>query len=177
MKFTTKLFLTWMSIFLLFYLAIIFVFALFWNVDFHVWHLVSAFVIAGILPPAILTLRFSKRLDYMESTDLEAPTFSGQENEVVTFTPRNRKGFANDSFDEVLQRIDREFIVSFSDRENRVLKFRTDSRILSWGVCGYLKMIDNDSFKVVVYCINPKSKRENILVKQTLRIIRSVFSN
>ncbi len=177
MKFTSKLFLTWISIFLLFYLTIIFVFAVFWDVNFQVWHLLVAFVVAGVAPPAILTFLFSKRLDYMESADLEPPRFSGQKKAVFTFKPKRKRNVPEntDTFDEVLQRIDRQFIVSFSDRKNHVLKFRTDSRILSWGICGYLKMLDYNKFMVIVYSVNPESKREMILMNQTLRIIRSVF--
>jgi hypothetical protein len=39
MKFTTKLFLAWMSVFLLFYIAVIIIIGLFWGIRIHLWQL------------------------------------------------------------------------------------------------------------------------------------------
>jgi hypothetical protein len=86
------------------------------------------------------------------------------------------KGRTEHPFDEVLQRVDRQWIISFSDRANRTLKFRTDARMVSWGIGGYLKMDDNDSVTVIVYPMFPRSKREKIMINQVLRIMRSILN-
>lgn len=171
MKFTTKLFLTWMSIFLLFYLTTIAIIGILWDIRIHFWQLAIVFFIAGIIPPALITALFAKRLDYMESDSLEAPTFSGYKKATLNFKARS----AN-HFDEILQRIDKNFIVSFSDRQNHIVKFRTDCRILAWGVCGYVKMLDDNKVEAIVYPMNPDSKREEKILNQTIRLLNSVLN-
>ncbi len=75
----------------------------------------------------------------------------------------------------MLQKIDRNFIVSYSDKENQVVKFRTDSRIMAWGVCGYVKMLDSGKVEAIVYPMNTDSKREEKVLLQTLRLLKSVL--
>ena len=171
MKFTTKLFLTWTSIFLIFYIAVIGIISVFWGIRIPFWQLLLAFFIAGVLPPAFLTRIFYKRLDYMESDNLEAPAFAGHKKASLTFNARSANHYA-----EMLQKIDRNFIVSYSDKEAQVVKFRTDSRIMSWGVCGYVKLLDNDKVEAVVYSMNADSKREEKILLQTLRLLRAVLN-
>ena len=170
MKFTTKLFLTWSAIFLIFYLFSIFVIGLLWMFKFKFWQLVLVFIISGVLPPALLTMLFYKRLDFMESEDIEAPTFSGAIADVIDYIPRGSR-----VYDEVLQRVDKGFIISYSDRESGVIKFRTDSRVLAWGLCGYLKIKENNQVEAVVYPMNPKSKKERKLMLQTVRLLNAIL--
>lgn len=171
MKFTTKLFLTWTFIFLIFYLAIIAIISLFWGIRIPFWQLLLAFFIAGVLPPAFLTMLFYKRLDYMESEDQEPPTFAGQRKAMLTFNARSDNHYA-----ELLQKIDRSFIVSYSDKDAGIVKFRTDSRIMSWGIGGYVKLMEDGKVKSVIYPMNPKSKREKKLLLQTLRLLKSILN-
>ena len=171
MKFTTKLIIFWASIFLIFLLGFIFVMSVFWEVRFNYWHLFIAFVINGIIPPAVITSLFYKRLDYMESDNIEPPTFKGVRTEQLPFKARTRN-----PFDELMQKVDRQYIISFSDRKKQILKFRTDSRMLSWGISGYIKMIDESNVVVVVYPIFSNSRRDAKTVNQTLRILNSVFN-
>ncbi len=152
MKFTTKLFLTWMSIFLIFYITVIGIISLFWGIRIQFWQLFLVFFIAGVLPPAVITWFFYKRLDYMESENPDPPSFS------------------------MLQKIDRSFIVSYSDKEACVVKFRTDCRIMSWGVCGYVRLLDQSKVEAIVYPMNTDSKREEKILLQTLRLLRSVLN-
>lgn len=139
-------------------------------VKFKFWQLALVFIISGVLPPAFLTMLFYKRLDFMESEDTDAPKFSGSMTDMIDYTPRGER-----VYDEILQRVDRGFIISFSDRESRVIKFRTDSRVLSWGVCGYLKIKDNNQVEAVVYSMNPKSKKEKKLMLQTVRLLNAIL--
>ena len=106
----------------------------------------------------------------MESGDTDTPKFSGSMTDMIDYTPRGER-----VYDEILQRVDRGFIISFSDRESRVIKFRTDSRVLSWGVCGYLKIKDNNQVEAVVYSMNPKSKKEKKLMLQTVRLLNAIL--
>lgn len=160
-----------MSIFLIFYLAVLFIVWLLWSVSFPLWELLVVFFIAGILPPAFLTCFFYKRLDYMESDDLDPPAFSGSKSIQISC-----RTVSKSRFDEILQRIDRNFIVSFSDRKNHVVKFRTDSRVLSWGVAAYVKMVDENEIEVVVYPMNPNSRKEEKVLLQTLRLLKAVLN-
>ena len=106
----------------------------------------------------------------MESDNIEPPQFEGQKK--ATFLiKRNNKS----SFDEVLQKIDRQWIISYSDRKNGVLKFRTDARMTSWGLGGYAKMEEDDKVLVIIYPVHPSSAREKKMVVQTLRIMRTIF--
>lgn len=171
MKFTTKLIIFWASVFLIFLLGIIFVMTVFWEVRFNYWHLFIAFVINGIIPPAVITSLFYKRLDYMESENIEPPTFEGVKTAQIPFKARTRY-----PFDELMQKVDRQYIISFSDRERQILKFRTDSRMLSWGISGYIKMIDENNVVVVAYPIFSNSRRDALTVNQTLRVLNSVFN-
>lgn len=141
----------------------------------NIWQVILVFVIVGMIPPAILTAYFSKRLNYMESDNIDPPQFKGQKKEVFNFKSNTKY-----PFDEVLQQVDRQWIISYSDRKNRVLKFRTDSRMVSWGLGGYMKMTDDDEeglyrVEVIVYPMYPKSKRERVMVSQILRIIRTIL--
>lgn len=172
MKFSTRLFFYWVSIFLVFFAGVIFVVYLLWEVPINFLQAALVFFIVGIIPPGLITLYFAKRLDYMESDDRDPPEFTGHKSAVFTFNGRT-----NTPFDEVLQRVDRQWIVSFSDRENRVLKFRTDSRMSSWGLGGYLKMENENSVTVTIYPIHPRSKREALMVNQTLRAMRAVLGS
>jgi hypothetical protein len=79
-------------------------------------------------------------------------------------------------FDEMMQKIDRQYIISYSDRKNKILKFRTDTRMLSWGIGGYLKMLDNETVEAYVYPVFKNSKREELTTNQVLRVIHSIFS-
>ena len=170
MKFTTKLFLAWTSIFLIFYIAVIGIIGVFWGIRIQFWQLLLVFLIAGVLPPAFLTWLFYRKLDYMESDKHDPPTFSGLKKTTLNFNARSDNPYA-----EMLQKIDRNFIVSYSDKENQVVKFRTDSRIMAWGVCGYVKMLDSGKVEAIVYPMNTDSKREEKVLLQTLRLLRSVL--
>lgn len=170
MKFTTKLLIFWSSVFLIFLLGIIVVMSLFWGVTFNYWQLLVAFIINGVIPPAIITSFFYYRLDYMESKDENPPKFSDVKNMRIPF-----KGRTTCPFDEILQKVDRQYIISYSNREKQILKFRTDSRMLSWGIGGYIRMIDNNTMEVFVYPIHKKSRREILLLNQTLRVLCSIF--
>lgn len=170
MKFTTKLIIFWASVFLIFLSGIILVMVLFWGIKFNYWHLFIAYVINGIIPPAIITSLFYKRLDYMESESLEPPTFDGVRTQNLSFKARTRY-----PFDEMMQKVDRQYIISYSDRENQILKFRTDTRMLAWGISGYIKMIDPENVVVVVYPIF-NSKRDALTVSQTIRVLQSIFN-
>jgi hypothetical protein len=128
------------------------------------------FFIVGMIPPAILTLFLAKRLDYMESDDTNPPSFSGQKTELFHF-----KGRTEQPFDEVMQRVDRQWIISYSDRKKGILKFRTDARMAAWGLGGYMKMEDKESILVIVYPIRPRSKRERLMVEQLLLLMKSVL--
>ncbi len=171
MRFTTKLFLTWTSIFLIFYLAVIAIVALLWGFDIKFWQLALVFVIAGVIPPAFLTMLFYRKLEYMESESSNPPSFKGQKEVVLPFRSRT-----TDYYNEVLQRVDLGFIVSYSDRESGVVKFRTDSRIMSWGVCGYVKLLEGNNVQAIVYPMNPGSKREELIINQTIGVLKAVLA-
>lgn len=171
MKFTTRLFLYWVSIFLVFFIGVIVVAGLLWSVQIHLWQAALVFLIVGVIPPAIITGFFYKRLDYMENEDIEPPSFPGQKKATFKFKARSRH-----HFDEIMQRIDRQWIISFSEREKHVLKFRTDSRMLSWGIGGYVKMEDENTAFIVVYPMFPNSRREQQVMNQTLRIMQLVLN-
>lgn len=170
MKFTTKLIIFWATVFLIFLSGVIIVMTVFWGVKFNYWHLFIAFVINGIIPPVIITSFFYKRLDYMESDNIEPPNFKGVKAANLTFKARTKY-----PFDEMMQKVDRQYIISFSDRENKILKFRTDTRMLSWGISGYIRMIDTETVVVVVYPVF-NSRRDALTVNQTLRVLHSIFS-
>lgn len=172
MRFTLRLFLFWVSVFLLFYLAVIGVVYLFWRVHIELWQAALVFFLAGILPPASITAYYFRRLDYMEAEQLDPPDFTGQKKARFTFRART-----DNPFDEVLQRVDRQWIISYSDRKNRVLKFRTDARMMSWGVGGFLRMEDEGNIEVIVYPIHPRSRREELILTQLLRVISSVLNH
>lgn len=171
MKFTSRLYLYWVSIFLLFYAGILIVVELLWGLRIEIWQAALVFFIVGMIPPALITYYFYKRLDYMESADLDPPSFEGQKTVIYTF-----KGRTAHPFDEVLQRIDRQWIISYSDRESKILKFRSDARMTSWGLGGYLKMENSETLLVIIYPIFPRSKREKLLVEQFHLLMESVLS-
>ncbi len=170
MRFSTRLFLYWVSIFLMFYVGVIAVIFLLCQTRVDFWQSALVFFIVGMIPPGLITFYFSKRIDYMESDDRDPPSFSGQKKAVFNF-----KGRTEYPFDEVMQRIDRQWIISFSDRENHLLKFRTDARMASWGLGGYLKMENENSITVIIYPIHPRSKREMLMVNQALRVMKSIL--
>lgn len=171
MKFTTKLLIFWASVYLIFLIGIISVMSVFWGVQFNFWHLLVAFAINGVLPPAIITSFFYNRLEYMESEIDDPPHFKGLKTLELPFKSRT-----NSPFDEIMQKIDRQYIISYSDRKNKILKFRTDSRMLSWGIGGYLKMLDNETVEVYVYPVFKNSRREELTLNQTLRVLHSIFN-
>lgn len=170
MRFTIKLYLYWVSIFFTFFVGVIFVVYLLWGISGDFFQMGLVFFIVGMIPPAIITLFFAKRLDYMESDDLDPPSFSGQKMERFHF-----KGRTQQPFDEVLQRIDRQWIISYSNRKEGVLKFRTDARMAAWGLGGYLKMEDKETILVIVYPIQHQSQREKQMVDQLLLLMKSVL--
>ena len=170
MKFTTKLIIFWASIFLIFLSGIILVMSVFWGVKFNYWHLFIAFIINGIIPPIVITSLFYKRLDYMESENIEPPKFDGVKTRNLPFKARTRF-----PFDEMMQKVDRQYIISYSDRKNQIIKFRTDSRMLAWGISGYIKMIDSENVVVVAYSIF-NSKRDALTVSQTISVLQSIFN-
>lgn len=175
MKFTTKLFLFWISVFLIFYLAVMFILLVNFNLGASLGQLMLIFSVTGILPPAVITAFFSKKLDYMESENINPPTFKGQKEATFHVACKNGKSKIC-VFDEVWQIVDRNWIISFSDKENQVLKFRTDSRITAWGSGGYVKVENDNTVKVIVYPIFDNSRREELHLNQTLRLMQSVLS-
>lgn len=172
MKFTTKLFLTWMSIFLIFYIAVISILNMFWGIEIPFVKLAIVFFIAGIIPPAVITMFFYKRLDYMESENINPPNFKGQKKMEFKCSLRSSKNH----FDEIMHRVDKTWIISFSDRENKILKFRTDTRTLSWGIGGYVKLNEENRVTVIVYPMYADSRREEKYLYQTLRLMRVVLN-
>ena len=107
----------------------------------------------------------------MESENPDPPAFSGQKKALLTFRARS-----NNLYAEMLQKIDKSFIVSYSDKEACVVKFRTDCRIMSWGVCGYVRLLDDGKAEAIVYPMNADSKREEKILLQTLRLLKSVLN-
>ena len=172
MRFTVRLYLFWVSVFLIFFLAVLGVVYLFWGVLFNFWQVSLVFLLVGVIPPALISAYFFRRLDYMETEHLAPPSFSGQKKGRFTFRARG-----SCPFDEVMQRIDRQWIISYSNRKNKVLKFRTDARMMSWGLGGYLSMLEDDSVEVIIYTIHPRSKREALMVTQLLHAMTSVLGN
>ncbi len=170
MKFTVRLYLYWVSIFLTFFVGIIFVFHLLWGMWPDFLQVGLVFFLVGMIPPAVITLFFARRLDYMESDNTDPPTFSGQKTALIHFNGRTEQ-----PFDEVMQRIDRQWIISYSDRKKGILKFRTDSRMTAWGLGGYLKMEEGRDVLVIVYPVYPRSKRESLMADQTLHLMKSVL--
>ena len=170
MKFTVRLYLYWVSIFFTFFMGVVLVVYFLWGVWGDLLKMGLVFFIVGMIPPAILTLFLAKRLDYMESDDTNPPSFSGQKTELFHF-----KGRTEQPFDEVMQRVDRQWIISYSDRKKGILKFRTDARMAAWGLGGYMKMEDKESILVIVYPIRPRSKRERLMVEQLLLLMKSVL--
>ena len=170
MKFTTKLLIFLSSVFLIFLIVIVLVMSIFWNVTFNFWQLLVAFIINGVIPPAIITSFFYYRLEYMESEDDTPPKFRGVKELDIKFEART-----NSPFDEMMQKVDRQYIISYSDRKNKILKFRTDSRMLTWGLGGYLKMHEDNTVEAYVYPIHKNSRREGLTVNQTLRVLSSIF--
>lgn len=171
MKFTVKLYLYWVSIFLFFYLGVLLVICLMWKVRPDPLRAALVFFLVGMLPPAIITLYFSKRLDYMESDDLNPPSFPGQKSMTFQFV-----GSSARPFDEIMQRMDRQWIISYSDRKSHILKFRTDARMTSWGLGGYLKLRADGSILVIVFPVSPHSKREKVMVEQLFLLMDSVLA-
>lgn len=171
MKFTIKLYLYWVSVFLTFFVGVILVVYLLWGWRTDLLQMGLVFFLVGMIPPAVITCFFAKRLDYMESDDTMPPPFTGQKS--ARFPVKMRK---EQPFDEVMQRIDRLWIISYSDRKKGVLKFRTDARVFSWGLCGYLKMEDDmKHFQVIVYPIHARSQRENMMVEQLLEFMKTAL--
>lgn len=171
MRFSRRLYWYWVIIFLIFYVGILTVVSLFWGLGAKLWQISLVFILVGMIPPALITAFFIRRLDYMESDSIDPPSFPGQQKAVFHFKGRSLK-----PFDEVMQRIDRQWIISYSDRYNKVLKFRTDARMTSWGLGGYLKMGDDGQITVIVYPVRSYSKRDELSVNQTLRLIHSILS-
>lgn len=172
MKFTTRLLLYWISIFLVFYIGILLAISLFWGLPINFWQILLVFGIVGVIPPVIISAYFFKRLDYMESEDIRPPVFSGQKKAVLKFKPRT----SQPPFDEIMLRIDRQWIISYSDREHGVLKFRTDSRMMAWGIGGYVQQTSENTVNVTVYPIFPTSRREKKILNQTLRLMQSILN-
>lgn len=172
MRFTIRLYFYWVSIFLTFFVGIIVMVSFLWGIQVNLWQAGLVFFIVGMIPPAIITYYFSKRLDYMESDDPDSPSFSGQKTALFHFNGRTEQ-----PFDEVMQRIDRQWIISYSDRKKSILKFRTDARMASWGLGGYLKMEDKETILVIIYPIYPRSKREKLMVDQLLQLMKSVLGS
>ena len=170
MRFTTRLFLYWVSIFLIFSIGVIGVVYFLWDFRVNLLQAAVVFFIVGVIPPGLITAWFSRRLNYMESERLDPPLFSGQKRATFQF-----KGHTSHPFDEVMQRVDRQWIISYSDRKNHVLKFRTDARMFSWGLGGYLKMEDAEKITVIVYPINPKSAREELFMNHLLRVMGTIL--
>lgn len=173
MRFTVKLFLTWVFIFLTFYVGVLLVMGLLWEVFIDFWKIVLAFLIVGVIPPAVITAFFAKKLNYPESEDLKAPKFENQKRATLTFRQLSMK---QKPFEEMMMRVDRQWVVSFTDRKNQVLKFRTDTQMMSWGVGVYMKMEDAETVQVIVYPIYPISRREKMQMNRTLRILQSILN-
>lgn len=171
MKFTTKLLIFWISVLFIFSLGMIFVLSVFFGIRLNFFQLFIAFIINGIIPPIIITALFYRKLQYMESEDLEPPTFKGQKKAEFQFDPKSRFPFA-----ELMQRIDRQWIISYSNRKKKIVKFRTDSRMFSWGICGYVKMEEDYTVHVVVYPIFDNSRREERILNQTLRVMHLIIN-
>ncbi|WP_298652812.1 hypothetical protein [uncultured Proteiniphilum sp.] len=172
MRFTFRLYLYWVSIFLIFFVGIIVVVSFLWGTRVNLWQAALVFFIVGMIPPAVITRCFSKRLDYMESDDPDPPSFSGQKTGLFHFSGRTEQ-----PFDEVMQRIDRQWIISYSDRKKGILKFRTDARMASWGLGGYLKMEDKETILVIIYPVYPRSQREKLMMDQLLHLMKSVLGS
>ena len=47
--------------------------------------------------------------------------------------------------------------------------------MLSWGIGGYLKMLDDETVEAFVYPVFKNSRREELILNQTLRILCSIF--
>ncbi|MDR1517440.1 MAG: hypothetical protein LBS52_04980 [Dysgonamonadaceae bacterium] len=171
MKFTTKLLLFWISVFLIFYLAVMVILLVSFGLDTNLGQLMLVFSVTGVLPPMVITAFFSKKLDYMESENTNPPDFKGQQRAVFAFKPHS----AGNAFHEVWQIMDRNWIISFSDSQGHVLKFRTDSRVMSWGIGGYVRLSDDYMLEVVVYPIFENSKSEEHFVNQTMQMMKTLF--
>ena len=171
MKFTTKLLAFWASVFLIFLFGIIVVMSVFWGIQFNFWQVLIVFIINGVIPPAIITSFFYKRLDYMESENDDPPQFKDVKTMELPFKART-----SCPFDEMMQKVDRQYIISYSDRKKKILKFRTDTRMLSWGIGGYIKMVDDNTVQAYVYPVFKHSRRDELTLNQILRVLHSIFN-
>ncbi len=147
--------------------------SLLWHVELSFFKLFLVFLIVGVLPPALITLYFYKKLNYIESEDINEPDFPHKRKIVLPFKQMSLK---QRPFDELMVRVDRQWVLTFTDRENQILKFRTDTRIFSWGVGVYLKMIDSKTVSVVVYPIMPMTKHDVRVINHTFRLLQSILN-
>jgi hypothetical protein len=172
MKFTTQLLIYWIAILSLIYFAVSVTILSISGESVNGWLLTGGFLLLCVFPPAVVTAIFYKRLDYMESEDLNPPQFKGRREAVFRLNPHS-----SHPFDDVMLRIDRRWIISFSDRKNHILKFRTDSRMMAWGVGGYLKMNDDLTVQIVVYPVSSSSLLTEKVMESTLASLRSLFAD
>ena len=172
MKFTTQLLTFWILVLSFLYCFVALIVFVISNNFINIWTLIAGFVVLCVLPPVFITAIFYKPLDYMESDDLNPPRFKGQREATFRINPRSRN-----PFDDVMQRIDRRWIISFSDRKNHVLKFRTASRMMAWGIGGYVKMNDDLTVQIVVYPVSSSSLLTEKVMESTLASLRSLFAD
>ena len=84
------------------------------------------------------------RIKYLENDDTAKPSFK----DVCSSMVNTSQGF---DFNRLKTEIADKWVVTFSDDEKKVLKFRTKIRFFSWGAATWLRY-DSDTGEIQMYC-------------------------
>jgi len=123
----------------------------------------------SLLYYGVISITLKPRYDYLESEELKEPVF-GDKLEKVT-----KIESSSFDFNEIKNKIQKEWIITNSDNQNNIIKYRSKMKFNSWGVGCFLK-VENETIKIISFPIagyTQKGKKLAVeMIDLTEKIIR-----
>ena len=129
-------------------------------------------VVYSIVYYAMIKVTFKPKFAYLESDEIDEPIFGNKNEKMIAIE--------NESLDiiEIKKEVQKKWIITHFDENNRIIKFRTKISFSSWGIGAVLKIdFENKRIKVISFPIVGYTQKGRQLSKQLIESIEKMTNN
>lgn len=117
----------------------------------------------------LISVSFKPRYNYLESVELKEPDFKDKYEKMI------ETEHALFDFNEVKNKIQERWVITFFDSQNMILKYRSDIKFNSWGVGGFLKM-GKDTIKIISFPILGYTRKGQRLSQEMITLTEKMIA-
>ena len=116
-----------------------------------------------------LSVTLKPKFAYLESEELNEPVFGDKCERTI------KKDNTTLNFNDVTNKIQEKWKVTYSYRQNNIIKFRSKINFNTWGV-GVILKFDNENIKIISFPITGYTKKGNKLAKHMIEMTEKLIN-